>query len=164
MRNRVYAYSARVYLWRTCGTGPLNLLFYCVPSYFFLSLLSQPDTWELTGRSVAIKPPPQTLNSLTLVPMVALVLASLLAGRKKERIEMKETWRVLSAGGRKARQSDIIDNPGERGTRTSSDLRRGRESSEKKGRAEKKKESRKDTAPLRRAVFTRRVGFCEFQP
>lgn len=77
---------------------------------------------------------------------------------------MKETWRVLSAGGRKARQSDIIDNPGERGTRTSSDLRRGRESSEKKGRAEKKKESRKDTAPLRRAVFTRRVGFCEFQP
>lgn len=77
---------------------------------------------------------------------------------------MKETWRVSSAEGRKARQTDIIDNPGERGTRTSSALRRGRESSEKKGRAEKKKESREDTAPLRRAIFTRRVGFCEFQP
>lgn len=51
-----------------------------------------------------------------------------------------------------------------RGTRSSSGLRRGRESSEKKDRVEKKKESRKDTGPLRRAIFTRRVGFCEFQP
>lgn len=45
-------------------------------------------------------------------------------------------------------------------------LRRGRESSTKgkiKG-GEKKKQSRKDTAPLRRAIFTRRVGFSEFQP
>ena len=43
-------------------------------------------------------------------------------------------------------------------------LRRGRESSEKKGPREKKKQARKDTAPLWRAIFTRRVGFCEFQP
>ena len=43
-------------------------------------------------------------------------------------------------------------------------LRRGRESSEKKGPREKKKQARKDTALLWRAIFTRRVGFCEFQP
>lgn len=66
------------YMW----DGPV-LLFYCVPSYFFLSLLSQPDTWELTDRSVAIKPPPQTLNSLTLVPMVALVWPASWPGEKK---------------------------------------------------------------------------------
>lgn len=160
-------FRTELYLWD--GPPHLNLLFYCVPSYFFLSLLSQPDTQELTDRSVAIKLPPQTLNSLTFtVPMVALAVAcSLLAGRKNERVETKETverWFLREEG----RQGSGYHRqpPGETGgTRTSSDLRRGRESSEKKGRAEKKKESReKILVLLRRAVFTRRVGFCEFQP
>lgn len=117
-RTRVYSIRVyRVIRTHTYGTGLWNRSFIACLRNFFLSLLSQPDTQELTDRSVAIKLPPQSLNSLTLVPMVALVWPASLGWRKKELVEMKETWRVLRGEGRRARQTDIIDNPGERGVR-----------------------------------------------